>query len=148
MNVPHLSGAEKERIENELQEAVNSLIAGCEALDMGLAFGAFSDSADFLMMGTDGSLCDYQTYLRNNIDYLMTCSSFKLTTLKQEIRVLNRDVAVFSWAYKAEATLKTGERDVVEKAGASFIFGRVNGEWKVVYYHESSVPPTRVTGTH
>jgi hypothetical protein len=148
MNVPHLSGAEKERIENELQEAVNSLIAGCEALDMGLAFGAFSDSADFLMMGTDGSLCDYQTYLRNNIDYLMTCSSFKLTTLKQEIRVLNRDVAVFSWAYKAEATLKTGERDVVEKAGASFVFSRVNGEWKVVYYHESSVPPTRVTGTH
>lgn len=144
----HLSSSEKERIEDELQAAVDSLIAGCEALDMELAFGAFSDSADFLMMGTDGSLCDYQTYLRNNIEYLMTCSSFELTTLDQEIRVLNRDVAVLSWAYKAEATLKTGERDVVERAGASFVFGRVNGEWKVVYYHESSVPPTRVSGGH
>jgi hypothetical protein len=148
MNAHHLSSGEKERIENELQEAVNSLIAGCEALDMELAFGAFSDSADFLMMGTDGSLCDYQTYLRNNVDYLLTCSIFKLTTLEQEIRVLNRDVAVLSWAYKAEATLKTGERDVVEKAGASFVFGRVNDEWKVVYYHESSLPPTRAPSAH
>jgi hypothetical protein len=148
MDVGHLSGSEEEKIRNELQEAVSALIAGCEALDMEVAFGAFSSSPEFLMMGTDGSLCDYQTYLRNNIDYLMTCSRFELTTLGQEIRILNRDVAIFSWAYKAEATLTTGERDIVEKAGASFVFNRVNEEWKVVYYHESSLPPTRVSRAH
>jgi hypothetical protein len=148
MNREHLSSSEKEKIKEELQEAINTLIGGCEALDMELAFRIFSNSPDFLMMGTDGSLCDYQTYLHNNIDYLMTCSSFKLTTLKEEIRILNRDMAIFSWAYRAEATLKTGEQDVFEHAGATFVFGKVNDEWKVVYYHESSLPPTRVSKGH
>ena len=148
MNAEHLSSSEKEEIEKELQEAINALVAGCEALDMELAFGVFSNSPDFLMMGTDGSLCDYQTYLNNNIDYLMTCSDFELTTLKEEIRILNRDVAIFSWAYRAKATLKTGEQDIVENAGATFVFGRVSDEWKVIYYHESSVPPTRVSEGH
>lgn len=144
MNAEYLSMSEREKIETELHEAINTLIAGCEALDMGLAFGAFSDAPDFLMMGTDGTLCDYQTYLNDNINYLMTCATFKLTTLQEEIRIFNREMAVFSWAYKVEATLKTGEQDIIENAGASFVFGKVNDEWKVVYYHESSVPLTRI----
>ena len=148
MEAEHLSGSEKEKIKNELQKAINTLIAGCEALDMELAFGVFSNSPDFLMMGTDGSLCDYQTYLNNNIKYLMTCANFKLTTLQEEIRILDRDMAIFSWAYRAEATLKTGEQDIVENAGATFVFSKVNDEWKVVYYLESSVPPTRVSKGH
>jgi hypothetical protein len=144
MDGERLSGVEEEKIKAELREVVGILIAGCEALDMEMAFGMFSDSADFLMMGTDGSLCDHQTYVKNNVDYLMTCSRFELTTYREEIRVLSRDVAVFSWAYGARATLKTGEQDIVENAGATFLFGKVDGEWKVVYYHESSVPPKHV----
>ena len=148
MNADHLSNSEKETIEKELHAAIDTLIAGCETLDMELAFGIFSNSPDFLMMGTDGSLCDYQTYVNNNIDYLMTCSNFKLTTFKEEIRILRRDLAIFSWAYRAEATLKTGEQDIVENAGATFVFSKVKDEWKVVYYHESSTPPIRVSKGH
>jgi hypothetical protein len=144
----HLSSPEKETIEKELHAAIDTLIAGCETLDMELAFAIFSNSPDFLMMSTDGSLCDYQTYLNNNIDYLMTCSRFRLTTFRREVRVLDRDTAVFSWAYGARATLKTGEQDIIENAGATFLFRRVNDEWKVVYYHESSVPPARITKGH
>jgi hypothetical protein len=146
MNANPLSIAETKVIKQELQEALNTLIAGCEALDMELAFAIFSNAPEFLMMGTDGSLCDYQTYLKNNIDYLKTCSAFKLTTLKQEFRILTRDVAILSWAYSAEATLKTGERDLVENAGASFVFRKEDSDWKVIYYHESSLPPTSVMG--
>jgi hypothetical protein len=148
MNIELVSSSEKEKSKKELQKAINTLIAGCEALDMELAFGVFSNSPDFLMMGTDGSLCDYQTYLNNNIAYLTTCSNFELTTLEEEIRILNRDMAVFAWAYRAEATLKTGEQDIVENAGATFVFNKANGEWKVVYYHESSSPPIRVSKEH
>ena len=51
MKVEHLSNSEKEKIKNELYQAINTLIAGCEALDMELAFGIFSNSPGFLMMG-------------------------------------------------------------------------------------------------
>ena len=146
MNTQPLSVSEEKRIKQELKAAIDTLIAGCEALDMDLAFDIFADSPAFLMMGTDGSLCDYQTYLGNNIDYLMTCSAFELTTFNEEIRILDRNTAVYAWAYGAKATLKTGEQDIIENAGASFVFRRVDDEWKVVYYHESTVVPKRVYG--
>jgi hypothetical protein len=145
METQHISNSDKEKITNEIKEAVNTVIMGCEALDMDLAFSIFSNSPDFLMIGMDGSLCDYQTYLKNNRDYLMTCSSFTLTTLKEEIKILRRDLAIFAWIYKAEATLKTGEKDIFEKAGATFVFHKIHDEWKVVYYHESTLPPTRIS---
>jgi len=147
MRAESLSWAEQERIKEELRGIINTLIRGCEALDMEMAFGMFSDSPDFLMMGTDGSLCDHKTYVKNNVDYLRTCASFELTTFGEEIRILDRDMAIYSWAYGVRATLKTGEQDVVEKAGATFVFGKMGDEWKVDYYHESSLPGTRVPKT-
>ena len=90
METQHISNSDKEKITNEIKEAVNTVIMGCEALDMDLAFSIFSNSPDFLMIGMDGSLCDYQTYLKNNRDYLMTCSSFTLTTLKEEIKIAGK----------------------------------------------------------
>ena len=145
MSRPPLSLTEKEQIHQEIKGAINTLVLGCENLDMDMAFSVFFNSPDFLMMGTDGSMSDYKTYLKNNTDYLMTCSSFKLTTYKGEIRILGPEMAIYSWAYRAEATLKTGEQDIIENAGASFVFIKINDEWKVVYYHESSSPPTRIS---
>ena len=140
----NISTIEKLKIEEEIRGVINALITGCETLDMDLAFQAFSNTPDFLMMGTDGSLCDYQTYLENNISYLQDCSGFKLSTIRDEIRILDCDTAIFSWAYGVEATFKTGEKDIIENAGASFVFKKEKNGWKVVYYHESSAPPIRV----
>lgn len=139
-----LSSEEIGEIKKELQSVIDTLIRGCEALDMKTAFQMFCDSDDFLMMGTDGSLCDYGTYLENNINYLGGCRSFRLTTHDSRIRVFDKNTAVYSWAYGVEAVLKTGGKDIIEKAGASFFFRRIDGTWKVVYYHEASVPPVRI----
>ena len=139
-----LPDTEQERIRAEIREEIRKLIQGCETLDPDLAFRAFSDSPDFLMMGTDGSLVDHPAYIKNTAGYLRTCSAFRLTTKRGEVRILAPDIAVFAWSYRAEAVLKTGEKDVFDGAGASFVFKKIAGEWKVVYYHESSNPPEHV----
>ena len=146
MPVHTFSNADMQKIEGEIRKAVDSLIKGCESLDMDLAFEIFWDSPDFRMIAMDGSLCNYQTYLRNNIDYLTECLSFELTTLDDEIKILGPDLALYSWIYAVQATLKTGECDVIEKAGATFVFRRLEDQWKVIYYHESTLPPQRSAG--
>ena len=138
-----MTKTENEKIKNELHSALDTLITGCETFDMQQAFEIFSDSSDFLMMGTDGTLCDFQTYRKNNIDYLTACESFKLETFRKEVRVLSKEMAVLSWAYGVRAKLKTGEVDLIDNAGASFVFQKIQDEWKVVYYHEASVPLKR-----
>ena len=96
-NSQKLSAAETAQIQQEINAVMDTLITGCEDLDLDMAFGMFADAPEFLMMGTDGALCDYQTYLKNNVDYLRTCASFKLTTYRAEIRILDRETAIFAW---------------------------------------------------
>lgn len=141
----HVSEEDKERIEDEILEALDRLIAGCESLDMELAFSPFSRFDEFRMIAADGTLCDFTTYYDNNMSYLESCLAFSLTTFGTDVLVLRSDLAVLSWTYKAEATLDSGERDVIDRAGASFVFEKRDGEWKVVRYHESSAPPKRVS---
>jgi hypothetical protein len=144
-NSRRMKNTDVEVIRKEIKELVDGLIRGCESLDLEAAFSIFSESPDFLMMGTDGSVVDHKTYLKNNFEYLQTCEKFRLTTNREEIRIIDPAVAVYAWSYTAEAFLKTGEREIFDNAGASFVFHKVNGSWKVVYYHESSSPPRRVT---
>ncbi len=143
-----LSNSEQKAIERELKEAINTLVSGCETLNMEQAFSVFWNSPDFVMMGTDGSMHDYQAYVGSNVAYLMTCSAFRLTTFREEVRILDRNTAVVAWGYRADATLKTGEQEAVANAGATFVFRRMDGVWKVVTCHESSVPPVRVPQNH
>jgi hypothetical protein len=140
----HISLSNKEKIEIEIQTIIETLIQGCEALDMDMAFSMFANIPEFIMMGTDGSQVDHETYVNNNIAYLSDCSAFELTTFNSETRVLDENTAIYSWAYAAKATLKSGDVDMVDNAGATFIFHKLNGEWKVVYYHEATVPPRRI----
>ncbi len=42
-----------------------------------------------------------------------------------EESLLTVDLAIFAWIYRAVATLRTGEQDVVDRAGAMFIFRRM-----------------------
>jgi hypothetical protein len=141
MPADSVSGPEKETIQGEIRKIIDELIRGCESLDPDAAFRAFSGSPDFLMMGTDGSLADHAAYIKGNVEYLRNCSSFRLATKREEIRILGPATAVFAWSYAAEAVLKTGRRETFDGAGASFVFQKKDGGWKVVYYHESSSPP-------
>lgn len=137
----HLSDSEREKIEKEIKGRIETLITQFESLNTDLAFGIYANSDDFVMVSSDGFLLDYETFFNGNKKYLETCSSFKLTTIEEQIKVVSSDLVVFSWIYKAEATLKTGEKNIWDRAGASFLFKKTNDEWKVVYYHESALPP-------
>ena len=143
MNI--LPPVEKAKIEKEIGEIIDTLIQGCETLDMDMAFGMFANIPEFIMMSTDGSQVDHDTYVNNNIAYLSDCSAFELITFNGETCVLDENTAIYSWAYQAKATLKSGDIDMVDNAGATFVFRKLDGEWKVVYYHEATVPPRRIS---
>ena len=130
-------------IKNEVKSEIDSLIIGCESLDMHLAFKVFSKSPDFFMIASDGNYYDYQTFFNNNKVYLESCSKFELFTTRLDIKVLTSDLVIVSWLYKAVATLETGDQDIIEKAGATFLFKKLDNEWKVINYHESSLPPEK-----
>jgi len=139
-----LSESEISEIQDEIKKEIDLLITGCETLDMDMAFKVFSRDTDFFMIASDGRDYDFQSFFNNNKDYLDSCIKFELFTRKLDIKVLTSDIVVVSWLYKTVATLKEGNQDIFENAGATFLFKRVYDNWAVINYQESTLPPERV----
>ncbi len=129
------------RIERGVRAAVAQVIRGCEGLDLEMAFRPYLKTGTFRMVSRDGVLCDYPRFFRDNEGYLHRCSEFRLETLAEHLGVLGPDSAVFQWIYRAEAVFASGVSEVFDPAAATFVFKEMDGEWKIVYYHESGVPP-------
>jgi ketosteroid isomerase-like protein len=129
---------DRERIEREVLATLARLIAGCERLDMELAFGMFDRSDAFRMVAGDGTVCTFDEYYESNVGYLGQCESFQLETVQANVLVLRSDLAVLTWSYRVKATLQSGAQDRIGRAGATFLLELRDGEWKVVRYHESS----------
>jgi len=135
------------RIERGVRAAVAQVIRGCEALDLEMAFGPYLKTEAFRMVSREGVLCDYRRFFRDNEDYLKRCSEFRLATLAEYLGVLGPHAAVFLWVYRAEAVFESGVSEVFDPAAATFVFREMDGEWRIVSYHESGVPPRLPTGT-
>jgi hypothetical protein len=139
-----LSESEISTIQNEVKKEIDLLITGCESLDMDMAFKVFTREPGFFMIASDGRDYDFQSFFNNNKDYLDTCIKFELFTRKLDIKVLTSDLVVVSWLYKAVATMKEGNQDIFENAGATFLFKKIYDEWVVINYQESTLPPERI----
>ncbi len=133
-----VSDADRSRIESEVLGVLDRLVTGCRGLHMDLAFGMFDRSNAFRMVAGDGTVCTFSEYYANNMAYLETCAAFSIETLQADVLAMRPDLAVVTWSYRVEAALKNGAHDIIDRAGATFVFEKQGVEWKVIRYHESS----------
>lgn len=130
-----------EMITQEINQVLDDLIACYEVLDIETSFKFFSTDPDFFMIGSDGLIYDHETFYNANKMYFNECSKYELLTYFRDVKVLTKDLVLVSWHYKAIATRLTGGRDIFDPSGATFLFQRLDGKWKVVNYHESTLHP-------
>ena len=142
-----LNNLEMNKIQNEINSELASLIEGCHELDLEKIFRPFSKDPDFYMIAADGKSYSYQEFYNNNKSYFDNLSAFRITTIKKDITVLSSDYVLVSWIYSVVATGKEGWQDIMDSAGATFLFKKVGSDWKVVKYQESTATPQRVDKT-
>jgi hypothetical protein len=136
-----LTDSEKEAIKNEVKKEFTAMVEACTKLDIQTALKYYWDSPDFMGFGVDGAIIDYASLKNTNEDFFGAAQSIQFPSLKEVIKVLTVDQVVFIWQYKAEIVLKTGERMNFDKVGVTFLFQKIDGAWKIVYYQESALPP-------
>jgi hypothetical protein len=137
-----LTDSEKELIKNEVNKEFTAMVDACTKLDIQTALKYYWDSPDFMGFGVDGAIIDYALFKQTNEDFFGAAQSIQFPSLKEVIKVLSNDQVVFIWQYKADIVLKTGERMKFDKVGVTFLYQKIDGAWKIVYYQESALPPT------
>jgi hypothetical protein len=133
---------EKETVKTEITEALNGIIQGLEKMDAEVLFQLYSNSPDFILFTTDGSMTDYQAAKNHHVGWFKSLSSLKVTTVADEFRLLPGNVVVCAWHATFAMTLKTGGEPKIDFA-VTFIFNKIDNHWKVVYQQTSALPPAQ-----
>ncbi len=136
-----LTDTEKEVIINEVKKEFNAMVEACNKADIQPALKYYLDSPDFIGLGVDGMLIDFATFKKMNEDFFNSAKSVQFPSIKEVFKVLAEDKVLLIWQYKAEVILKTDEKISFDNVGVTFLFEKIEGAWKIVYYHESALPP-------
>jgi uncharacterized protein (TIGR02246 family) len=137
----------QESAKKEIREVIDRLLQAADALDAEALLSSYWNSPDFILLTTQGSMVDYQGAKAGFAGMYQVLTALKFTTFKDEFRFISENTVLCAWTGKCDATYKTGERATIETYAFTFVFKKLDDQWKVVYSHESASPPVLVTPT-
>jgi hypothetical protein len=132
---------EQETTKKEIKDAVVAIFKSLEKMDIDTLFQSYSNSSDFILLTTDGSMVNLNEAKNHHTAWFNSLSSLKVTTIREEFRFLPGNIVICGWLGKFEMTLKSGEQLKINKFGITFIFKKIDNYWKVIYQQSSSLPP-------
>jgi uncharacterized protein (TIGR02246 family) len=133
---------EQETAKKEIADLVNGIFENLEKMDVEALFQSYSNSSDFILFTTDGTMADYQQIKHHHMEWFKSLSSLKVTTVKDEFRFINANVVIYPWRGTFDMNLKTGQQVKIDFA-ISFVFNKLDNHWKVIYQHTATVPPSQ-----
>ena len=132
---------EKETIKNEVKSELNGFIEASTKLNIDSIIKYFNDSPEFTFVDINGEINNYEQNKKLYENAVIGAASLKLTTIKEDIKVLKNDIVLCVWQYSPEIILKDGMKIVYEKAVYTFLFQKIGDVWKIIYGHESGSQP-------
>lgn len=142
---PQMNPREQESAKQEMTEVLGQLLQNASKMDADALMQPYSNSPDFLLYTTDGSMVDYQGAKNGAAEMYKLLTALKFTTVKTEFRFLPENIVICAWLGKCEIAYKTGERASIDTYAITFVFRKMENHWKVIYSHESASPPVLET---
>lgn len=133
---------DQETAKKEIGEVVGVIFQSLEKMDVAALFRSYSDEGGFILINTEGFMGNLQMAQFGHAEWFKSLSSLKVTPFMEEFRFLPGNIVLCAWQGKFEMTLKTGEQLNIDRFGITFVFSKIDGHWKVIYQHSSSLPPT------
>jgi hypothetical protein len=159
-----LTQQQQEQIKKEILIVCDSISVRLQRLDKGW-LDYYTDSPDWAMLNADGTRWDYQTTKKVQPDFFNSIISFKWTMINQKFIFLTKDVVICSIDSKDETILKPADKTKADKNlnslypsdestklgdkitydphAYTLIFKKVDGQWKIIYSHDSGIPVTQ-----
>jgi hypothetical protein len=137
-----LTETEKESIIKEVKKDFYAMVEACNTADLSNALRLYWNSTEFLGIASDGSIVDYPQFKKANEEYFGSITSQKFVTVKESFKFLDDNHILSTWQGTNEAIIKSGGKMTFSSFGVTSIFKKIDGSWKIIYFHESGLPPT------
>ena len=141
-----LTQQQKDQIKSEVKAVGDSIRARFERLDVDGALQYFWDSPKAVSYSADGSRSDFQAVKKSFTDALPNIAAVRMTTVREEFRVVAKDFVIYSWVRKSEVVMKSGDKMTQDPDATTWVFKKVDDQWKVIYGHDSGTITMQKTG--
>ena len=138
-----MNSQDQETAKTEIREVVKVIFQSLENMDIEALFQPYLDSPDFILFTTDASMENYEKAKNEHAKWFKSLSTLKVTAVNDEFKFLPGNIVICAWLGKFKMSLKTGMHLKIDKFGITFIFSKIDNQWKVLYQHSSALPPVQ-----
>ncbi len=132
---------DQDRILNEVKLFARNLTLCSETAQLDLFLGCYADIPEFLAVSGDGMTRNYNEFKKIGRDYYGTLKEQKLTTVSEKYQILAENNVLYCWSGNIDAHFKNGDTWKMKNYTVTYVFKKINGAWKIIHSHESSLPP-------
>ena len=121
----------------QIDAALRQAMAGAAAVDAEKALSVTTKDKDFSFVTGDLMLVGYENILPQFKDTYSMLEKQHTELITSRVRLLSPDVALLTAVGEGTYTDKAGFTSEPVGLGATLVFVRTNGEWRVVHFHQS-----------
>lgn len=130
-----LTSAEKDKIVDEAEVLVNTVIQACETPDPDKLKSTYLNSPDFVS-AVGGVYVDYEASVNNMYAYLNSVSSQKSTIKSEKYVVLDPATVLYSMNSRWETKTKNDSTVVMDPVCFQLVLKKIDKQWKVLSWTE------------
>jgi uncharacterized protein (TIGR02246 family) len=121
----------------QIEAALKQAMEGAAAVDAEKALAISTKDEDFTFVTGDVMLVGYDAALPRFKETYAMLEKQHTDVLSSRVRLLSPDVAVLTAVGEGTYTDKAGFTSEPVGLGATLVFVRKNGEWRVTHFHQS-----------
>ena len=129
------------RILNEVRLVFKDFTHYSETAQADSFLRCYAETRDFLAVSADGIVRNYKDFKKICKDYYESLKEQNIITTHEIIQVLDEITVLLCWSGNIDAFFKNGDMMKMQNYSITFLFKKINGEWKVIHSHESALPP-------
>jgi hypothetical protein len=136
-----MTAEESENTIKEVKTVFDEIAKYSEEAQLDPFLSCYNNSPAFLHFSGDGRMRNYEEFKNICSEYYTSLKQQKLFTITEKFRVVDTDIVITGWTGNIIAQFKNGDTMIMNNYSVTNVFKTIDGKWKIIHSHESSLPP-------
>jgi ketosteroid isomerase-like protein len=136
-----MTKTESDHIIKEVKSVFDIIAKYSEEAQLDSFLSCYDNSPAFLHFSADGKMRNYEEFKKICSEYYTSLKQQKLSAITEKFNVIDTNLVIAGWTGNIIAQFKNGDTMIMNNYSITNVFKKIDGKWKIIHSHESSLPP-------
>lgn len=145
-NAAKMNEAKTNQVVKEVKGFYDRLTEYAESAELDSFLSCYDNAPNFLHFSSDGKMRNYNEFKKICAEYYDSLQSQKISTIIEKFNVIDTSLLIMGWTGNIVAKFKNGTTMNMNNYSITSVLKKMDGIWKIIHSHESSLPPEIING--